>query len=473
MRTFLASIALAASILSANAINLMQRRDGESPRVVQHEIRRRHIADPIKHDQDRLRRRQSGTVTVQLSNEETLYFMSVSIGTPPQEMQLHIDTGSSDLWVNSGGSQLCRTSAQLCSGAGTYSATASSTYQYVNSDFNITYVDGTGAQGDYAADKVTFAGVTLQPQIFGIGYESSSQEGIIGIGYPINEAAVRAGFEPYPNVPENMVKHGYINTNAYSLWLDDLDSSTGQIIFGGVNTAKYTGQLETLPIIKEEGQFYGEFIIGLTDVGVDGQKGSVASNQAIGALLDSGSSLMYLPDDIAENIYDEFSANYDSSSGFAMVDCGLQNSGRTVDFTFSSPTISVAMSELVIVGGEQNGHPLCILGIGKAGSGTSVLGDTFIRSAYIVYDISNNEISLAQTDFSSTSNNVVEIGSNAAIPSATVVQNAITSVAQVSDGAINVGFVSASGSANAAQPTAALGYNMALIGAAGAAIWAL
>ena len=32
-----------------------------------------------------------------------------------------------------------------------------------------------------------------------------------------------------------------INTVAYSLWLNDLDASTGSILFGGIDTEKYTG----------------------------------------------------------------------------------------------------------------------------------------------------------------------------------------------------------------------------------------
>jgi len=174
---------------------------------------------------------------------------------------------------------------------------------------------------------------------------------------------------------------------------------------------------------------------------------------------------MYLPENVANKIYSELSATYQSASGFAVVDCDLQNSDRTVDFTFSSPTIKVPMSELVIPNGAE-----CVLGIGMS-SGTAVLGDTFIRSAYIVYDLSNNEISIAQTDFTSTTDNVVEIGKGDAVPSATAVQGAVTSVSDSSGGAINVGFASASG--NAAMPTAAVGYNMALLGAAGAAILAL
>jgi hypothetical protein len=237
------------------------------------------------------RRQSSNTVEASLLNEETLYFMNVTIGTPAQALELHIDTGSSDLWVNTQSSQLCTRYQQACAQSGTYTANSSSTYAYLNKEFNISYVDGSGASGDYVSDIVRFSNVELQNQQFGIGYKSSSQEGILGIGYPINEVVVAYnGGNPYANVPYHMMQDGLINTNAYSLWLNDLQANTGSILFGGVNTDKYTGQLETLPIIPEQG-VYAEFIIALTGVGANGTSNSIASNLASPALLDSGSSL--------------------------------------------------------------------------------------------------------------------------------------------------------------------------------------
>lgn len=48
-----------------------------------------------------------------------------------------------------------------------------------------------------------------------------------------------------------------------------------------------------------------------------------------------------------------------------------------------------------------------LLGADDVG-GASVLGDTFLRSAYLLYDLDNNSIGIAQTVFNSTRSNVVE-----------------------------------------------------------------
>lgn len=407
--------------------------------------------------------------------------MDISIGTPPQDLRMHIDTGSSDLWVNTPDSRTCELRSDPCDAAGTYTANSSSTYQYINSDFNITYVDGSGSSGDYVSDTVRFNGISLQNQQFGIGYSSTSAQGILGIGYPANEVAIQYGHPVYPNIPANLVQKGYIATPAYSLWLNDLDANTGPILFGGVDSAKYTGELQSVPIIPVDAgavDIYAEFTVALTSVGADGDSTSFANDIAIGALFDSGTSLMYLPNDIAESIFNHVGAQYDSSQGGAFVDCSMADQDGTIDFTFSEPTIRVPINELVLVAGVENNQPICILGVVPSGGNTALLGDTFLRSAYVVYDMASNQISLAQTDFNATDSNVQEIEQNRAVPSATVVQNPVTSVAVASAGAridTGIGGGGSSSSSAAAVPMATKGaaYNLAMLGAAGAAILAL
>ena len=378
---------------------------------------------------DQLRRRQ-GTVQQTLDNLETLYFANATLGTPEQSFRLHIDTGSSDLWVNAANSNLCSGQGNQCGDSGTYNANDSSTYQFVNNAFNISYVDGSGASGDYATDTFRFGGQTITDLQFGIGYTSTSPEGILGIGYTINEVQVnRFGLDAYPNLPQKLKDDGTISSVAYSLWLNDLDASTGSILFGGVDTDKFTGTLGTLPIIQESG-VYAEFVIALTDMGIGSNRTSLFSGSNVAVLLDSGSSLMYLPDEVVTALYTQFNARYDSRQGAAFVDCGLANQEGSLEFGFSGVTISVPYNELVITAAVSRGRPVCILGIAPAGDSISVLGDTFLRSAYVVYDLSNNEISLAQTNFNATSSNIEEIQAGAdGVPGASVVPNAISTAA--------------------------------------------
>lgn len=272
----------------------------------------------------------------------------------------------------------------------------------------------------------------------------------------------------YANLPKAMVQKGLIKSNAYSLWLNDLNANKGSILFGGVNTDKYHGTLETLPI-QSVGGVYAEFIIALTAVALSTPSGaSNYSSRSLPAavLLDSGSSLTYLPNIIVEDIFNDLGVTYDSSSGVGYVPCSLAEKDVTISYTFSSPTINVAVNELVLDVGNlyfRDGERACVFGIVPAGSSTAVLGDTFLRSAYVVYDLANNEISLANTNFNSASNNVLEIGSGGdAVPRATAVSNPVTTVVAAGSGARiggpsgGVGIfssVAATGNVAAARPT--------------------
>ncbi|KAK1826938.1 acid protease [Podospora conica] len=437
MRTTQALILVAWLLEATYALQISKNHKG--PRVIGLDIQRIPAVNP--ESRDKLRRR--GVAQVGLDNEATLYFINATIGTPAKSLRLHIDTGSSDLWVNTPSSSYCAESSKPCQYAGTYVANSSSTYEYIGSYFNISYVDGSGASGDYVSDTVTFGSATLDRLQFGIGYSSSNAQGILGIGYEINEVQVgRANLPAYKNLPAQMVADGLIQSNAYSLWLNDLDASTGKILFGGIDKAKFDGSLQTLPIQQEQG-YFAEFLITLTGVQLGTQTLS-EDDMALAVLLDSGSSLTYLPDNMTDNIFSQVGAQYDDSAGVAYVPCSLGDNKTYFTFSFSGVPISVAMDELVLdlytTSGARATLPnssqtACLFGIAPAGSGMNVMGDTFLRSAYVVFDLANNEISLAQTKFNATASSIVEITTGSdSVPGAVKVANPVVATAGIPGG---------------------------------------
>ncbi|OJJ43615.1 hypothetical protein ASPZODRAFT_136067 [Penicilliopsis zonata CBS 506.65] len=430
--------ALSLGLPAVHALTLHER---DSPAVIGFDVQRRSVRNASPGWRDRLRRRSS-TVSTTLYNEETMYLANISIGTPAQDVEVVLDTGSSDLWVNTPTSDLCSESTDECA-YGTYDPDDSSTYSYVSSDFDITYGDGSSASGDYANDTVRIGGKTLKNFRLGIGLNSTTTDNLLGIGYPLDEAQASTD-GTYPNLPRALVNAGYIKSSAYSLWLNDLDSGSGSILFGGVDSAKYSGTLETLPVQKVDGE-YAAFVLALTGVALN-SSGTVqkysSSSLPLGVLLDSGTSLIYLADDLVEDLYTNLSVTYESEAGVGYVPCSLADEDYTLDFTFSSPTIRVDISELVLYDGDityDDGTPACVFGIAPGGD-TSILGDTFLRSAYVVYDLSNNEISLANTKFNVTDSDIKEIGTGTtAVPGATAVANPVTTLAKGADATEPVG----------------------------------
>ena len=111
--------------------------------------------------------------------------------------------------------------------------------------------------------------------------------------------------------------------------------------------------------------------------------------------------------------------------GAVVVPCSLANKNGSLHYGFGGvggPVIAVDVSQLVLpltlpngrVPEYQNGAAACQLGIQAAGNLPVLFGDTFLRSAYVVYDLDNNRIALAQTDFNSTDSNVVAFESGGA-----------------------------------------------------------
>lgn len=458
----------------ASALTLAPR--APKPAVVKADIVRRAPSNPIAHDRSRFARR-SGTVTTTLDNEETLYFANITIGTPGQSLSVTVDTGSSDLWVNTPDSSLCGSQRNGGCQGGTFSQSSSSSARVVNSDFNISYVDGSGASGDYVSDTMTIAGTTLDSFQFGVANQSSSRQGVLGIGYASDEVqSLYAGDDTYPNLPLALVNAGAINSAAYSLWLNDLDASTGQILFGGVDSAKYEGDLVTVPVLKESGSYY-DLVVALSGVSYDGKSIAGSGDLPAAVLLDSGTSLIYLPDAIVNSLYNEVQVVMDNGMPYA--DCSNANSDKNLSFTFSGKTINVPVNELYLSAGTdsngnpvtfQNGNEACIFGVASSGSTTPLLGDTFLRSAYVVYDLQNNEISLAQTDFNATGSDVRAItNGTSGVPGATAATTTITSVVNAATDGARLGGAtstgSVTGSPSGAAPTGASWSIAAVLGA--------
>ena len=90
-------------------------------------------------------------------------------------------------------------------------------------EFNISYVDGSGAAGDYFTDMFGIGGSTVQGLEMGLSINGQIGQGIMGIGYNTSEANVETGNKTiYRNLPNQLVDEGLINSLAYSLWLNDL-----------------------------------------------------------------------------------------------------------------------------------------------------------------------------------------------------------------------------------------------------------
>ncbi|KAH8816399.1 aspartic peptidase domain-containing protein [Xylogone sp. PMI_703] len=383
--------------------------------------------------------RRADTVQATLQNAEQagLYAANISVGTPAQNLIVQLDTGSSDLWVPASTASICTNTRQGGCPGGSFDSSASSTFKIVaRNEFNISYADGTGSEGDYISDVFSMAGATIKSLQMGLASDTSIGVGILGIGYNSSESNVFTGTgTTYPNLPEAMVSAGLINSVAYSLWLNDLESPDGNILFGGIDTTKYSGDLISVPVQPDsQSGAITSFTVAFTSLSATSSSGTdqlTPSDYAEAAILDSGTTITLLPNDIVSAVFEELGAEYDQSLGASVVPCSLADNDGVLTFGFGGtggPSIQVAVSNLVLPlifqDGSQphfsDGEAACQLGLQPAFNLPVLFGDTFLRSAYVVYDLINNRIALAQTKFNVTDSNIVPFPSSGApIPSAT------------------------------------------------------
>lgn len=255
--------------------------------------------------------------------------------------------------------------------------------------------------------------------------------GIMGIGLSTNEAATSQGLGQYPNLPDTLLAQGKIASKAYSLYLDDLSTSTGMILWGGYDYNKFKGELTMLPIqLDDQSGMKTSFSVAWTGIGTNTPSGDyavVSDNFVYGAVLDTGTTLTYMPTSIYE-VFAKYLGAEESGSGsssIVLVDCdiGKTTPGQLI-YTLGGANgvqIAVDFDELAVPvfsnGGAQatlrNGKPACQFGLADAGSSFSILfGQTFLRSAYVLYDLENLQLGVAQTVFDSTTSNIMEYNGN-------------------------------------------------------------
>lgn len=148
------------------------------------------------------------------------------------------------------------------------------------------------------------------------------------------------------------------------------------------------------------------------------------------AVIDSGTTLMYLPDDIVLALYKSLGVQVASQVATLPCTSGKDQSAK-MTFVFNGPNgakIDIRLADLLLQMNDKNGKvsDTCeFLVSGGAPDGLILLGDSFMRSAYLVYDLQNNKIAIAQAKYNESTTNIKEINSDG-IPSASVMSTLVS-----------------------------------------------
>lgn len=360
--------------------------------------------------------------------QDNFYFAQVSVGTPKQNFNVILDTGSADFWLVD-----TECSSSQCDGSALFNPGASSTYKSSSNPFQITY--GTGAvKGTLSADTVSLAGYTVDSQTFAVATQLASQSlqaptsGIMGMGF---QSLAQSRATPFWQV---LVEQNKLKTNAFTFQLARnvrTARSSSQISPGGVFTLgeidqnQYSGNINYVNLSGQEGYW----TIPLQALSVNGQNGNINGDGT--SAIDTGTTLIIAPPSVADEIYQSIPGASPVSSGlFSSSSQGMYaipcSSSVNISLTFGGQQYAINSADMNAGALDSSGRN-CLGGIlgSDLGSGAPgfIVGDVFLKNVFSVYQYSPAAVGFASlkgdaAQTASTTSGAVQVGTNTAAASA-------------------------------------------------------
>jgi len=330
---------------------------------------------------------------VVIKNELNMqYYITLSIGTPPQEFTVNIDTGSSDLWIPS---KSCWWS-RACWNHRTYKSSHSSTYKKNGTHVAIGYAKGQ-VEGFLSTDTVRIGDLVIENQTFAETTSESSDhvdsvfDGLMGLAFPsISQSLTTPVF--FNMISQNLIPHPifslYLNRNVS-------DPVGGEIVFGGVNEERCDMSTSSpIPLISTS---YWVFKVDGISANTS-QYGHVPLGCNFGciAAADTGASFMTGP--AAEVRYIFKALNATLAEGFGVVDCDNVKDLPPISFHIGGKEYALYPEDYIIKykGGKET---FCVVGITEDFDNIAVnwlLGDVFLGKFCSIYSLNGPSVAFAK-----------------------------------------------------------------------------
>lgn len=312
------------------------------------------------------------------------YFTEISLGTPPQSFKVILDTGSSNLWIPS-----TECSSLACYLHQKYDHDASSTYKKNGSSFEIRYGSGS-LEGYVSQDTLLFGDLKIPNQDFaeatnepGLAFAFGKFDGILGLAY--DTISVNKIVPPIYNA----INKGLLDAPQFAFYLGDSSKSDdgGLCSLGGYDESKFEGDITWLPVRRKaywEVSFDG---LGLGD--------EYATLKGHGAAIDTGTSLIALPSQLAEILNAQIGAEKGWNGQYS-VDCEKRDSLPDLTFNFNGHNFTITPYDYTL---EVSGS--CIsaftpMDFPEPVGPLAIIGDAFLRRYYSIYDLGKDRVGLAK-----------------------------------------------------------------------------
>ncbi|KAH7319669.1 putative aspartic-type endopeptidase [Stachybotrys elegans] len=315
------------------------------------------------------------------------YFVQVQIGSQNQEYYMLVDTGAGSSWIMSD-----ECTSRACELHDTFGPDKSDSLEESDDDFEIVY--GTGeVNGTLVKDRFTIAGISLDFQ-FGLAHGTSSDftdfvfDGILGFSMDkgVNQNFVSA-----------LRESNQLESNVFSIALHrsaDGDN-VGEIALGTINHDRHTGDISYNDIMEGN-----EWTIRLEDMKFNGKGAGVGG---VRSYIDSGTSYAFGPQRLVEQLHRTIPGANSTDGRTWTVPCDTEDE---LAFTFSGVDYKISTRDWV---SPRNSNGVCTSNIYgfEVVSGAWLLGDTFLKNVYAVFDMDKRRIGFAPLAVSESSSGSV------------------------------------------------------------------
>ena len=296
---------------------------------------------------------------------------------PGETVYLLMDTGSSAAWVMGQG---CTSAA--CESHSTFGSSNSKTLVQGSETFNLSYNTGQVA-GPIVTDTVSFGGVKVKMQ-FGTALEADNtfdnypMDGILGLAREPGD-----GFSQ-PSFIQVLQQSKALKSNIFGINLQRAadNSNDGEISFGGIDKSRFQGDLNYLDTVGEKNLWE----IPVDGFSVDGQLSSLGSRNAV---IDSGTSYIFLPPDDAAALYKLIPEAKFAKDDTSTIPC---DTNVEISLIFNKVTYNISPKDYVgppTSSGQCQSNIFSQVAIDEQ---TWLIGDTFLKNVYTVFDMDQNRI---------------------------------------------------------------------------------
>lgn len=333
-----------------------------------------------------------------LTNHNNLqFFGKIYIGTPPQEFTAIFDTGSDAIWVPG---QSCTSAA--CHDRHLFDHRASSTAAVAPDSDGMSY--GTGSvKLQPAIDTVRLCGKTGCNE-----NEMVSTERQIGLATHKSDRPFLkmpfdgiAGFPPSSSnggILSDFFKSHEAHPRVMSVYLSNDTAIPGSVALGGVEAHRIAGPEVHWHNVASPGN---QWALKMEDIAVDGQRMHVCPDGGCKALVDTGSSLITGPSKLMNKVLDHLGTKCGDPSTMKRVDIIMRDSkGDEVVYPLDGKDYSLKFKDE------------CQIGLGNLDMGDDqwIIGDTFLRRYYSIFDDAHGQIGFTKARHDDESIGVVARG---------------------------------------------------------------